>query len=96
MKPYQDKFSHLINNTLENECFTHVYLSSCLGASKKKTLVALFQCMVRHGTVQYGSLLGVFHWVQYLVPGTFLVTPRPGFQAIRTVTKTWRVNSTDH
>ncbi len=32
----------------------------------------------------------------YLVPGTFLVPPRPRFQAIRTVTKTWRVNSADH
>ncbi len=26
------------NNTLENECFTHVYLSLCLGASQKRTL----------------------------------------------------------
>ncbi len=39
---------------------------------------------------------GIFHWVLYLVPGNFLVPPRPGFQAIRTITKTWRVNSTDH
>ncbi len=30
------------------------------------------------------------------VPGTLLVPPRPGFHAIRTITKTWRVNSTDH
>ncbi len=29
---------HLINNILENECFTHVYLSLCLGASQKKTV----------------------------------------------------------
>ncbi len=41
-----------------------------------------------HGTARYGSLLGGFHWVQYLEPGTFLVPPWPGFQAIRTVTKT--------
>ncbi len=27
----------LINNILENECFTHVYLSLCLGSSQKKT-----------------------------------------------------------
>ncbi len=51
-------------------------------------LMALFHCMVRHGTVRYGSLLGVFHWVLYLVPGTFLVPPQPRFQASRTVTKT--------
>ncbi len=49
--------------------------------------------MVRHGTVHFCR---VFHWIHYLVPGTFLVPPRPRFQAIRTVTKTWRVNSTDH
>ncbi len=48
--------------------------------------MALFHCMVRHGTVQYGSLLGGFPLGT--VPGTFLVPPRPGFQAIRTVTKT--------
>ncbi len=42
-----------------------------------------------YGTVRYSSLLGVFHWVQYLVP-------RRRFQAIRTIPKTWRVNSTDH
>ncbi len=48
-------------------------------------LLALFHCMVRFGTVHFW---GVFHWVLYLVPGTFLVPPRPGFQAIRTVTKT--------
>ncbi len=29
---------HLINNILENECFTHIYLSLCLGASQKKTI----------------------------------------------------------
>ncbi len=49
-----------------------------------------------HGTGRYGHFWGVFHFVLYLVPGTFLVPPRPGFQAIRTVTKTWRVNSADH
>ncbi len=45
-----------------------------------------------HGMARYGSVRftfgGVFQWVLYLVPGTFLVPPRPGFQAIRTVTKT--------
>ncbi len=30
------QISHLINNILENLCFTHVYLILCLGASKKK------------------------------------------------------------
>ncbi len=43
-----------------------------------------------HGTVRFGTVhfWGVFHWVLYLVPGTFLVPPQPRFQAIRTVTKT--------
>ncbi len=49
-------------------------------------------CIVRHSTVHFWR---VFHWVLYLVPGTFLVPPRSRFQAIRTVTKTWRVNSTE-
>ncbi len=57
-------------------------------------LMALFHCMVRHGTVRYGSLLGGFPLGT--VPGTFLVPPQPRFQAYRTVTKTWRVNSVDH
>ncbi len=39
-----------------------------------------------HGTARYGSLLGGFPLGT--VPGTFLVPPWPGFQAIRTVTKT--------
>ncbi len=55
--------------------------------------MALFHCMVRFGTVHFW---GVFHWVLYLVPGTFLVPPRPRFQANRTITKMWRVNSVDH
>ncbi len=50
--------------------------------------------MIRHGTVRYGSLLGGFPLGT--VPGTFLVPPQPRFQANRTVTKTWRVNSVDH
>ncbi len=29
------QISHLIKNILENECFTHVYLSLCLGAKKR-------------------------------------------------------------
>ncbi len=32
------QISHLINNILENLCFTHVYLILCLDASKKMTL----------------------------------------------------------
>ncbi len=32
------QISHLINNILENVCFTHVYLILCLDASKKITL----------------------------------------------------------
>ncbi len=57
------------------------------------SLMALFHCMVRHGTVHFW---GVFHWVLYLVPDTFLVPLRSRFHANRTVTKTWRVNSADH
>ncbi len=49
--------------------------------------------MVRYGTVHFW---GVFHWVLYLVPDTFLVPLRSRFQASRTVTKTWRENSADH
>ncbi len=48
-------------------------------------LMALFHCMVRHGTVHFW---GVFHWVLYLVPDTFLVPLRSRFHASRTVTKT--------
>ncbi len=51
--------------------------------------MALFHGTVRFGTVHFW---GVFHWVLYVVPGTFLVPPQPRFQAIRTVTKTWREN----
>ncbi len=47
--------------------------------------------MVRFSTVHFW---GVFHWVQYLV--LFLVPPWPRFKAIRTVTKTWWVNSAVH
>ncbi len=53
-----------------------------------------------HGTARYGSVrftFGVFstgYCTWYLV--LFLVPPRQRFQAIRTVTKTWRVNSADH
>ncbi len=62
------------------------------------TGMALFHCMVWHGTLRFitDHFRVVFHWVPYQIPGTFLVPPRPRFQAIRTVTKTWRVNSTDH
>ncbi len=48
-----------------------------------------------HGTAQYGSLLGG-GFPLGTVPGTVLVPLRLRFQASRTVTKTWRVNSADH
>ncbi len=66
------------------------------GAVPELTLMALSTAW--YGTVRFGTVhfWGVFHWVLYLVPGTFLVPPQPRFQASRTVTKTWRVNSTDH
>ncbi len=51
-----------------------------------------------YGTLRFSTVhfWGVFHWVLYLVPGTFLVPPQPRFKAIHTVTKTWPVNTTDH
>ncbi len=69
-------------------------LSNVTPQACQKSLMALFHCMVRHGTVRYGSLLGGFPLGT--VPGTFLVPPQPRFQASRTVTKTWRVNSAVH
>ncbi len=60
-------------------------LAKARDAVSRGSQMALFHCMVRHGTVQYGSLLGGYPLGT--VPGTFLVPPRPGFQAIRTVTK---------
>ncbi len=53
-----------------------------------------------HGTARYGSVRFTFggfstrYSTWYLV--LFLVPPRPRFQANRTITKTWRVNSADH
>ncbi len=60
------------------------------------SLLALFHCMVRHGTVRYGSLLGGFPLGT--VPGTwyFFSTTSVEVPSSRTVTKTWRVNSADH
>ncbi len=51
--------------------------------------MALFHCMVRHGTVRYGSLLGGFPLGT--VPGNwyFLVPNSVEVHASRTVTKTW-------
>ncbi len=58
--------------------------------------MALFHCMVRHGTVRYGSLLGGFPLGT--VPGTwyFFSTTSVEVPSSRTVTKTWRENSADH
>lgn len=53
-------------------------------------------CMVQHSMDWYGSLLGGFHCVQYLVPGTFSVPPRLRFQVSCTVTKMWSVNPADN
>ncbi len=59
-------------------------------------LMALFHCMVRHGTVRYGSLLGGFPLGT--VPGTwyFFSTTSVEVPSSRTVTKMWCVNSADH
>ncbi len=49
----------------------------------------------RYGSVQFtfgGFSTGYSTWYMVL----FLLPPRPRFQAIRTVTKTWRENSSDH
>ncbi len=61
-------------------------LFQSLGAKYEKVLPPLW----RFSTAWYGTVhfWGVFHWVLYLVPGTFLVPPQPRFQASRTVTKT--------
>ncbi len=41
---------HLINNILENLCFTHVYLILCLDASKKSTLGRLQTTLCNNDT----------------------------------------------
>ncbi len=61
-------------------------IGSLMQTADINSVMALFHCMVRHGTVRYGSLLGGFPLGT--VPGTFLVPPQPRFQASRTVTKT--------
>ncbi len=63
---------------------------------ENRWLMALFHCMVRHGTVRHGSLLGGFPLGT--VPGTwyFFSTTSVEVPSSRTVTKTWRVNSADH
>ncbi len=64
--------------------------------STSDAVMALFHCMVRYGTVRYGSLLGGFPLGT--VPGTwyFFSTTSVEVPSSRTVTKTWRVNSVDH
>ncbi len=64
--------------------------------SLQRYIMALFHCMVRHGTVRYGSLLGGFPLGT--IPGTwyFFSTTSVEVPSSRTVTKTWRVNSADH
>ncbi len=49
-----------------------------------------------YGTVRFSTVhfWGFFHWVQYLV--LFSVPPQLRFQANRTITKMWHVNSADH
>ncbi len=68
----------------------------CTALDRQWCLMALFHCMVRHGTVRYGSLLGGFPLGT--VPGTwyFFSTTSVEVPSSRTVTKTWRVNSADH
>ncbi len=82
---------------------TQWYDCSCVCQGSRRSagstsvlLMALFHCMVRHGTVRYGSLLGGFPLGT--VPGTwyFFSTTSVEVPSSRTVTKTWRVNSADH
>ncbi len=47
------QISHLINNILENLCFTHVYLILCLDASKKITLGRLQTTFCNQRHIQY-------------------------------------------
>ncbi len=78
-------------------CFRAPLKSSpSIGLTSPASLMALFHCMVRHGTVRYGSLLGGFPLGT--VPGTwyFFSTTSVEVPSSRTVTKTWRVNSADH
>ncbi len=42
------QISHLIKNILENLCFTHIYLSLCLGAKKKTCILQITLCNHRH------------------------------------------------
>ncbi len=58
--------------------------------------MALFHCMVRHGTVRYGSLLGGFQLGT--VPGTwyFFSTTSAEVPSDPYRYQTWRVNSADH
>ncbi len=68
------------------------------GRPPVKTRLLLEEVLWRFSTARYGTVhfWGVFHWVLYLVPDTFLVPLRSRFHASRTITKTWRVNSADH
>ncbi len=72
-----------------------------MGEKISSSLKGSYGAFPLHGTVQYGSVQ--FSTVHFrggfplgTVTGTFLVPPRLGFQAIRTATETWRVNSADH
>ncbi len=49
-----------------------------------------------HGTARYGSVRFTFGGFSTGYCTWYLVPPQPRFQAIRTVTKMWRVNSADH
>ncbi len=77
------------------DCANGIWVDTAINRTDK-TLMALFHCMVRHGTVRYGSLLGGFPLGT--VPGTwyFFSTTSVEVPSSRTVTKTWRVNSADH
>ncbi len=77
---------HNLGPTYLSELLLPYVSARSLRSSSEGLLVTTNGAFSLHGMVQYGSLLGGFPLGT--VPGTFLVPPQPGFQAIRTVTKT--------
>ncbi len=60
-----------------------------LGDGEGTNVSGTYGAFPLHGTARYGSVRFTFGGFPLgTVPGTFLVPPRPRFQAIRTVTKT--------
>ncbi len=79
-----------------SSCSKPIWLSFCSGTKLHAFPLGAFPL---HGTARYGSVRLTFgefstgYRTGYLV--LFSVPPRPRFQANRTITKTWCVNSAD-